>query len=182
MKQAATIGFAILAATGTMGCATPRLPPSCTGLEGVRAIPVANAEGAVTLTYTYADEALRPRHLQCRADQGERMAIVQLARAYEMGMGVPQDAARAVSLYEQAVQDRPKYTSIYSPPVRLGGSGQMLLLPNPNGGPGDAEAKYRLGRMLIDGRGVARDEARGRALTDAATEQGFRPAENHRAR
>lgn len=109
------------------------------------------------------------------------MAIVELARAYETGTGVVQDVTRAASLYEQAAQDRPKYTSVYSPPVRLGGSGQMLLLPNLDGGPGDAEAKYRLGRMLIDGRGVARDKARGRVLTDAAIKQGFRPTPDQRS-
>lgn len=166
---------ALMLVLAVTGCATAKLPSSCIGLQGVRAIPVENAQGIVSIEYRYADEVARTRHLQCRADQGERIAIVELGRAYEIGNGVSQDHARAAALYERAAQDRPKYTSIYSPPVRLGGSGQMLLLPNPDGGPGETEAKYRLGRMLVDGRGVARDEARGRALTDAAIKQGFRP-------
>lgn len=169
---------ALMLMLAVTGCATTKPPPSCIGLQGVRAIPVENAQGIVNIEYRYTDEVARPRHLQCRADQGERIAIVELGRAYETGNGVLQDNAQAAALYERAAQDRPTYTSIYSPPVRLGGSGRMLLLPNPGGGPGDAEAKYRLGRMLIDGRGVAKDEVRGRALTDAAIKQGFQPAES----
>jgi hypothetical protein len=156
-------------------CAISRLPVTCAGLVGVRAVPVVEANGRTTIRYTYANDALRVPHLRCRADLGERSAMVELARAYETGHDVPHDDALAATLYEKAAQDRAAYTSIYSPPVRLGGSGRMLMLPNPGGGPGNAEAKYRLGRMLIEGRGIASDSARGQKLVDAGLREGFQP-------
>lgn len=169
----AWLGFAFV--ISVTGCATPGLPPSCADLQGIRAVPIQDASGATHIRYTYADEAVRLPHLQCRADQGERVAIMELARALETGNGVTRDDARAASLYEKAAQDRPTFTSIYSPPVRLGGAGQVMMIPNPDGGPGSAEAKYRLGRMLVEGRGVGNDVERGQDLIAAAERQGFRP-------
>lgn len=169
----AWLGIAILPTLA--GCATPGRPPSCTGLPGVGAVPIEEASGATRIRYTYADEAVRLPHLQCRADQGERIAMVELARALEMGNGVSRDEIRAAALYEKAVQDRPAFTSVYSPPARPGGSGQIMMIPDPDGGPGDAEAKYRLGQMLVEGRGVAQNVERGRELLAAADRQGFRP-------
>lgn len=146
------------------GCATPSSPPSCVGLRGVGAVPITDAAGVTRIRYTYADEAVRLPHLQCRADQGDRTAMVELARALETGSGVVRDDSRAATLYEKAAQDRPTFTSIYSPPVRLGGAGQVMMIPNTDGGPGNAEAKHRLGHMLVEGRGIARDPERGRQL------------------
>lgn len=141
-------------------------------------LKVLAGEGAsidTTIRYTYADEAMRLPHLQCRADQGDRTAMVELARALETGSGVARDDSHAAALYEKAAQDRPTSTSIYSPPVRLGGAGQVMMVPNADGGPGNAEAKYRLGHMLIEGRGIARDADRGRQLIAEAERQGFQP-------
>lgn len=165
-----TIGCALLLLAG---CATPKPPASCIGLTGVSGVPVVDARGRTVIHYTYANDASRFSHLQCRVALGERRAIVELARAYETGQGFASDERRAASLYEQAAQDRPTVTSIYSPPVRIGGSGQMMMLPNPDGGPGDPEAKYRLGRMLMEGRGVTQDKTRGQDLIEAAIRQGF---------
>ncbi|MDJ0276785.1 hypothetical protein QLH51_08255 [Sphingomonas sp. 2R-10] len=157
------------------GCATPSSPPSCVGLRGVGAVPITDAAGVTRIRYTYADEAVRLPHLQCRADQGDRTAMVELARALETGSGVVRDDSRAATLYEKAAQDRPTFTSIYSPPVRLGGAGQVMMIPNTDGGPGNAEAKHRLGHMLVEGRGIARDPERGRQLIAEAERQGFKP-------
>jgi TPR repeat protein len=101
--------------------------------------------------------------------------MVELARALEMGDGVVRDDVRAAALYEKTAQDRPAFTSIYAPPVRLGGSGRVIMIPNADGGPGDAETKYRLGRMLVEGRGIGQDIERGRKLMAAAQRQGFQP-------
>lgn len=49
------------------------------------------------------------------------------------------------------------------------------MIPITDGGPGNAEAKYRLGHMLIEGRGIARDADRGRQLIAEAERQGFQP-------
>lgn len=157
------------------GCATPSSPPSCAGLRGVGAVPITDAAGVTRIRYTYADEAMRLPHLQCRADQGDQTAMVELARALETGSGMARDDSRAVALYEKAAQDRPAFTSIYSPPVRLGGAGQVMMIPNTDGGPGNVEAKYRLGQMLVEGRGIARDADRGLQLIAEAERQGFQP-------
>ncbi|MCG2842135.1 hypothetical protein L6Q21_14190 [Sandaracinobacter sp. RS1-74] len=155
------------------GCKTSQQPASCKNLEGIRAASIREANGEMRIHYTYADEAMRIPHLHCRADLGERSAMVELGQLYEYGLGVERNEQRAASLYAEAADDRPNYTSIYSPAVRLGGTGQVMLVPNPGGGPGDAEAKYRLGHMLIEGRGVPKDAERGQALIDAAVNQGF---------
>lgn len=168
-------GPVLLALSLLTGCATPRVPVSCAGLRGVGAVPITDASGVTRIRYTYADETVRLPHLQCRADQGERLAMVELARALETGEGVARDDVRAAALYEKAAQDRPAFTSIYSPPVRLGGSGQVTMIPNTDGGPGDAEAKYRLGQMLVEGRGIGQDVTRGQELMAAAQRQGFHP-------
>lgn len=157
------------------GCAASPLPSSCIGLRGVQAVPVEQADGKVTIRYIYADEAVRLPHLQCRADRGERAAMVELARALETGDGLARDDVHAAALYEKAAQDRPAFTSIYAPPMRLGGSGQVVMMPNSDGGPGNAEAKYRLGRMLVEGRGIGQDVERGQTLIAAAQRQGFQP-------
>ena len=165
----------LLALSLLASCATPKMPASCAGLRGVGAVPITDASGVTRIRYTYADETVRLPHLQCRADQGERAAMVELARALEAGVGVSRDDVRAAVLYENAAQDRPAFNSIYSPPVRIGGSGQVMMIPNADGGPGDAEAKYRFGQMLVEGRGIGQDVARGQKLIEAAQRQGFRP-------
>ncbi len=166
----------LLALSLLASCKTPKMPASCAGLRGVGAVPITDASGVTRIRYTYADETVRLPHLQCRADQGERAAMVELARALEAGEGVARNHVRAAVLYENAAQDRPAFNSIYSPPVRLGGSGQVMMIPNTDGGPGDAEAKYRLGQMLVEGRGIGQDVARGQKLIEAAIQQGYTPS------
>lgn len=36
-----------------------------------------------------------------------------------------------------------------------------MMIPNADCGPGDAEVKYRLGQMLVEGRGIGQDVAPG---------------------
>jgi len=115
--------------------------------------------------------------LQCAADLGMQSGIVELAKRYETGTGVQADLKRAVALYTRAAAAVQPTTAIYSPPVRVGGSGQMIFLPNSHAGPGSAEAQFRLGQMLIEGRGVPRDVERGRKLIERAAAQGFSPAQ-----
>lgn len=40
----------------------------------------------------------------------------------------------AAALYKKAAQDRPTFTSIYFPPVRLGGAEQVMMIPNADAG------------------------------------------------
>lgn len=157
------------------GCAT--VPSTCRKLEGV-ATEWSREDGRPILQgYRYRDEPSRVRHLHCLADQGAQDAQLQLARRYETGDGVAPDPGRAARLYRRAATTIPPATAVYSPPVRLGGSGQVMLLRNPNARPGLAEAKYRLGRMMLEGRGVERDERRGLSLIDEAARQGHPEAQ-----
>jgi len=50
------------------------------------------------------------------------------------------------------------------------------MIPNADGRPGNAEAKHRLGRMLVEGRGTGQDVARGQKLIDAARQQNYIPS------
>ena len=73
--------------------------------------------------------------------------LVALATSYEHGEGVPKDAKKAVSLYCEAARD------------------------------GDAEARYRLGWMYANARGVERDDALAAGLFRLAAAQGHEYAQ-----
>lgn len=153
-------------------CAT--VPQSCRALVTMAA-PHESSPGRVATT-TVRMERSSVAELRCAADQGVTMAQVELAKRYEAGAEVTQDFKGAAVLYERAAAAAPPTTAIYSPPVTLGGRGRMLFLPNSNAGPGSAEAQYRLGRMMIEGRGVPKDLNRGRALLERSAKQGYQPA------
>jgi TPR repeat protein len=51
-----------------------------------------------------------------------------------------------------------------------------MLVNNPGGQTGSPEARYRLGLMLIEGRGVPQDVRRGRQLIERAAWAGHAPA------
>lgn len=158
---------------GLSGCAT--LPKSCEGLPPPKYETRVLPDGRRVLMQVRSEPETVPE-LRCRADQGVQAAQVALGKRYETGDGVARDVARAVELYERAAISVPANTAIYSPPVKLGGSSRMLFVPNPNAGPGSAEAQYRLGRLLVDGAGVPRDVERGRSLIERAAKQGYVPA------
>ena len=157
------IGFA------QAGCATT--PKSCQGLMPKRLS--AETHGSQVYVREIENPGEDPvARLQCEADRGDRVAIVKLGMRYETGEGLPLDARRAVRLYRQAAADVPPNTAIYSPPVKKGGTGQVMLIPNGNAGPGLAIAKYRLGRLYVEGRGVERNEEKGLELIEAAAALG----------
>lgn len=114
--------------------------------------------------------------LRCRAALGLQSAEVELARRYEIGDGVPQDLARAAAMYERAAADVASTMPIYSPPVRRGGSGSVIMVRNPNAQTGSPEARFRLGLMLLEGRGVDADPRRGRRLIERAARAGHAEA------
>lgn len=114
--------------------------------------------------------------LQCLADLGQPGAQTELARRYEFGVGVLQNHRRAAQLYARAAATAPEYTAVYAPPVRLDGRGQVLFLPSAGSRSGDPEAQYRLGLMLLEGRGVERSTERGLGLLARAAGQGHAAA------
>ncbi|MFN3727338.1 MAG: tetratricopeptide repeat protein [Allosphingosinicella sp.] len=163
-----------LLALAAAGCAS--IPESCRDMSGVTPYLIDVGGRAVLADWTYADEGARLRHLHCRAERGEQAAQLELGRSYEAGDGLAPDLARAADYYRQAAAAIPPRTPIYSPPVRPGGSGQVIWVSNANARPASPEAQFRLGLMLVEGRGVARDEARGRGLIADAAKAGFYPA------
>lgn len=85
------------------------------------------------------------------------------------------DLTRAEQLYRKASRSRPQYTNIYVPRVGEHAPGTLLMVRSGSPDkPGLAEAKYRLGRLLL-----ARNDGRVEAcrwLTQAAM-QGYTSAE-----
>jgi len=176
--MARPLALAAIMGTGILlnGCVS--VPKSCRGLAPPRYI----AEVRDGIVVPRRAEILGEdplRRLQCEADRADPTAMVALGLRYETGDGVPQDARRAAELYERAAADIPATTAVYSPPVRLGGNGQMLFLNNPNAGPGLAKAKFRLGLLYMNGSGVARNETRGRSLIETAAALGDAEAQQY---
>ncbi|WP_082731709.1 MULTISPECIES: tetratricopeptide repeat protein [unclassified Sphingomonas] len=160
------------AAASLAACATT--PKSCRSLFSDTSQLRNREEGGEVFAAPFNQASASVLH--CAADQGNRSAQVELAKRYEMGEGVPRDVRKAVTLYERAARNIAPNTAIYSPPVRLGGRGQVLFIQNENAGPGLAEAQYRLGRLLLEGRGVPGNIRRGRSLIEQAAKQNYAPA------
>jgi TPR repeat protein len=161
-----------LAAASLSGCGS--MPDSCRKLSSVRPEIAVNAP--FSRRYGDGTDGDRIAHLHCLADRGLPSAQVALAQRYQTGQGVAQDLRRAAGLYERAAAVVPSTTPVYLPPVRLGGTGHVIFLGNPNAGPGSPEAKYHLGQMLIAGSGVKPDVERGEALIHAAAAMGHADA------
>jgi len=109
--------------------------------------------------------------LICDAERGVPAAQLLLGRLYEEGQGVDADPARAAALYAAAAADVAPTTAIYVPAVGRT-AGHVMLMPNANARTGLAAARFRLGRLYIDGRGVEQNRDRGRHLIERAAEAG----------
>jgi TPR repeat protein len=156
------------------GCITPE---ACIGLEPTKSFLVTLPDGSVEVVGPIAPKGDdRVQRLKCHVARGYSWAQLELGKRYELGFGVPRDNTRAADLYREAATPKPAQIAIYSPPVTPGGVGQVMFLANPNAGPGEAEAQYRLGLMHLDARGVRFDINRARALFNQAAAQGFAPA------
>lgn len=160
MRPVLAVGLLALAVGG---CATT--PDSCRGF------------GSASKAIALPDPARASvRELQCGSDLGIRHASLELARRYENGVGVQADQRAAARSYMRAATPVAAYTHVYAPPVRLGGRGQVLILPSGRGSPGDAEAQYRLALMRLEGRGIVRSPERAVRLLRLAAAQGHQAA------
>lgn len=114
--------------------------------------------------------------LTCAADRGDPSAQLALGVRYETGDGVPADPARAARLYARAERTIALLVTLNSPPTRSGRFG--MTRPSGNRPPplALAEARYRLGRLYWDGRGVKQDRGYGRRLLIEAGQQNYEPA------
>jgi TPR repeat protein len=114
--------------------------------------------------------------LTCGADRGDPSAQLALGVRYEKGEGVAADPARAAQLYAQAERTITRLVMLNSPPTRSGRFGVTRMSGNRPLPIALAEARYRLGRLYWDGRGVKRDRGYGRRLLIDSARQDYAPA------
>lgn len=170
MRRGYNSGILVLT-TGLMAsCATSK-PPSCEGLGTVHVVTSEVPDGTPSFAVANVPGEDRIARLTCESDRGSAIAARELAYRYEMGIGVAANQERAAQLYARAAAEVPAFTQVYAPPVTLGGRGSVVLIPNPAGTRGDAEAQYRLARMYLEGRGVVPDQARAMRLLGMAARQ-----------
>lgn len=114
--------------------------------------------------------------LTCGADRGDPSAQLALGVRYEKGEGVTADPARAAQLYAQAERTITRLVMLNSPPTRSGRFSVTRMSGNRPLPTALAEARYRLGRLYWDGRGVKKDRGYGRRLLIDSARQDYAPA------
>lgn len=108
----------------------------------------------------------------CRAAQGDKQAQLWLGEQYEQGSAlVEADQEKAFKLYMQAATDDPTRTSIYVAGIK-DNPGTVMSFANPGARPGLPEAKYRVGRMYFEGRGVKQSTRRATRWMKQAAKRG----------
>ena len=88
------------------------------------------------------------------AQAGDKAAQLALGERFEEGRGVPEDLERACRLYEAAAATTGGTMFVYSPPVRPGGSGQVIPINTPVR-PGLPAARERLSVLAYRGSSTA---------------------------
>ena len=149
-------------------------PLSCAGSDG----GVGGLSDGKNFALPSSSDALGKSfaELTCGADRGDPSAQLALGVRYEKGEGVPADPARAARLYAQAEQTISRLVTLNSPPTRSGRFAATRMSGNRPLPVALAEARYRLGRMYLDGRGVKQDRGYGRRLLIDSARQDYAPA------
>lgn len=114
--------------------------------------------------------------LTCHAAKGDRSAQMTLARAYETGIGLPQDMSKAVHWYRRAAAPKSGTLPVYMAPAGNQKYGSVMLLDNGPADPGDAWAQFRLGEIYLAGKGVKQSDRRARRWLRRSAAQGSSPA------
>ena len=112
------------------------------------------------------------------ADRGDADAQFNLAQAYFLGRGVPQNMVLAEQWYARAArQGHPEASANYGLLLFQNGRRQEAMpFVNRAAEAGDARAQYVLGTALFNGDIVERDAPRAYALMTRAAEQNLPPA------
>lgn len=105
-----------------------------------------------------------------QACTGDKQAQFMLGDMFERGDGVAQDEKRARAYYKQAATPTSGTSYIYVPGA---GSVAGYTMPVTTGTsrPGHAGAIYRLGLMLLEGRGGKMDVNKAQKLLEQAAQQ-----------
>jgi cell division septation protein DedD len=112
------------------------------------------------------------------ADRGDADAQYNLAQAYFLGRGVPQNMTLAEQWYERAArQGHPEATANYGLLLFQNGRRQEAIpFITRAADAGDPRAQYVLGTALFNGDVIPRDAPRAYALMSRAAEQNLPPA------
>lgn len=149
------------------------------GLTILAAVAVATPLGATVRdgvdAWTRGDYAAAVAQWQAPAEAGDADAMFNLAQAYRLGRGVPQDAARAESLYARAaaaghVQAADTYGLLL---FQNGRHAEALPYVQGAARRGDPRAQYLLGIAHYNGELVERDWQRAYALLTLANATGL---------
>lgn len=111
--------------------------------------------------------------LQCLADEANPRAQLELGKRLEEGRGVPADPEAAAHWYGRAAGLIKPLGPHTMPALWSNGRLASAAAIEELRGPPLAEARYRLGRLYLDGRGVRQDVKRGRALIAEAAARGY---------
>jgi TPR repeat protein len=167
---ALTLPLLLLASAGI---ASPKV--SCAGADGVASRLSDGKNFAVSSSKEASAKSLD--ELTCFADRGDPSAQLALGVRYEKGEGVPADPVRAARLYEQAERTITRLVMLNAPPSRSSGQFGVTRMSGNRPLPiALAEARYRLGRLYWDGRGVKQDRGYGRRLLIDSARQDYEPA------
>jgi TPR repeat protein len=171
IKAAAlTLPLLLLASAGI---ASPKA--SCAGADGAASRLSDGKNFAVSSSKEASAKSLD--ELTCFADRGDPSAQLALGVRYEKGEGVPADPVRAARLYEQAERTITRLVMLNAPPSRSSGQFGVTRMSGNRPLPvALAEARYRLGRLYWDGRGVKQDRGYGRRLLIDSARQDYEPA------
>ncbi|MBU6268518.1 MAG: sel1 repeat family protein [Sphingomonadales bacterium] len=125
--------------------------------------------------WSRGDYAAAVHEWQGYADKGDADAQFNLAQAYKLGRGVPQDLAKAEALYGKAaaqghVQAGDNYGLLL---FQRGEHGQAMPYIKAGAEHGDPRAQYLYGIALFNGDGVTKDWVRAYALVSLAQQQGL---------
>jgi len=126
-----------------------------------------------------SDYAAAIREWQAAADKGDADGQFNLAQAYKLGRGVPQDLRKAETLYgKAAAQGHVQAADNYGLLLFQRGE-HAQALPYIKGGAehGDPRAQYLYGIALFNGDGVAKDWVRAYALVSLAQQAGLPQAQ-----
>ncbi|MDE8652675.1 SPOR domain-containing protein [Novosphingobium sp. H3SJ31-1] len=121
------------------------------------------------------DYAAAIREWKVPAEKGDPDAQFNLAQAYKLGRGVPQDLAKAEALFEQAaakghLQAADNYGLLM---FQRGARTKAMPFIEAAAGRGDARAQYILGLAHFNGDIVAKDWVRAYALMSLAQQAGL---------
>lgn len=167
----------LLAAAATLSTAAAAQPGTRAGLPSDRAAAASNVRAGVEAWQAgNYDEAIR--QWRPLADRGDADAQYNLAQAYFLGRGVPQNMTLAEQWYQRAARQGHEEAEANYGLLLFQNGRRREAMPfiERAAGRGDARAQYVYGTALFNGDLIARDLPRAYALMSRAAAQNLAPA------